>query len=57
MKSVKISSQLLLLNILRDKLITFCADAQMTIYSLSIKDNDSVNCKYTCVKAWNSSVN
>ncbi|KAL0278915.1 UNVERIFIED_CONTAM: hypothetical protein PYX00_000593 [Menopon gallinae] len=43
MKSVKISSQLLLLNILRDKLVTFCADAQITIYSLSIKDNDSVN--------------
>lgn len=46
MKSAKISAQLLLLNILRDRLITFRADAQITIYSLSIKDNDNINCKF-----------
>ncbi|KAK6642715.1 hypothetical protein RUM43_004217 [Polyplax serrata] len=43
MKSVKISAPLLLLNILKDKLITFGADSQINIYNLSIKDNDYVN--------------
>lgn len=45
MKSLKISAPLLLLNMLRDKLVTFGADSQITIYSLLIKDNDYVNCK------------
>lgn len=45
MKCYKISAPLLLLNILRDKLITFGADSQMNIYSLYLKDNDNVNRK------------
>lgn len=38
MKPIKISAQLLLLNILKDKLITFRADGQIVIYGLSVKD-------------------
>lgn len=51
MKSAKISAQLLLLNVLRDRLITFSADARITVYSLHIKDNDNINRKYLFVKA------
>lgn len=52
MKSVKISAPLLLLNILKDKLITFGADSQINIYNLSIKDNDYVNCKFLFYLCW-----
>jgi len=44
MKPMKISAQLLLLNILKDTLITFRADGQIVIYGLSVKDE--ANRKY-----------
>lgn len=40
-KMVRVSAQVLLLNTLRDRLITFCASGQISIYSLSVKENHS----------------
>ncbi|XP_067001739.2 guanine nucleotide exchange factor subunit Rich [Anabrus simplex] len=41
LKSTRVSAQVLLLNTLRDRLITFCATGQVSIYSLVMKDNQS----------------
>lgn len=41
MKPMKITAQLLLLNILRDKLITFRADGQIVIYGLDVRDDSN----------------
>ncbi|XP_047001163.1 guanine nucleotide exchange factor subunit Rich [Schistocerca americana] len=38
-KITKVSAQVLLLNMFRDKLIIFCANGQLTIYSLLARDN------------------
>lgn len=40
-KMARVSAQVLLLNTLRDRLITFCANGQISIYSLSMKENHS----------------
>lgn len=40
-KVVRVSAQVLLLNTLRDRLITFCANGQISIYSLCLKENHS----------------
>lgn len=37
----KLPAQALLLNILQDRLVTFCSDARVSIYALSTKDNFS----------------
>lgn len=37
----KLPAQALLLNILQDRLVTFCSDARVSIYALSLKDNFS----------------
>ncbi|PNF21795.1 Guanine nucleotide exchange factor subunit Rich [Cryptotermes secundus] len=41
-KMARVSAQVLLLNTLRDRLITFCANGQISIYSLSMKENHSL---------------
>lgn len=41
MQPMKISAQLLLLNILRNKLITFRADGQIIIYELQVRDENN----------------
>lgn len=35
----RLPAQALLLNILKDHLVTFCSDARVTIYALAVKDN------------------
>ncbi|XP_026289117.1 guanine nucleotide exchange factor subunit Rich isoform X1 [Frankliniella occidentalis] len=37
----RLPAQALLLNILQDRLVTFCSDARVTIYALALKDNIS----------------
>ncbi|XP_069682235.1 guanine nucleotide exchange factor subunit Rich isoform X2 [Periplaneta americana] len=41
-KVTRMLAQVLLLNTLRDRLITFCANGQISIYSLSVKENHSL---------------
>lgn len=50
MTPIKISAQLLLLNILKDKLITFRADGQIVIYGLSVKDDTNRKSKSIFVR-------
>lgn len=45
-KVVRVSAQVLLLNTLCDRLITFCANGQISIYSLSVKENHSCKLFY-----------
>nr|CAD7459159.1 unnamed protein product [Timema tahoe] len=41
MKVTRVPTQVLLLNMLRDRLITFCANGQVSVYSLSLQENHS----------------
>ncbi|PSN48149.1 hypothetical protein C0J52_08719 [Blattella germanica] len=49
-KVTRVPAQVLLLNTLHDRLISFCANGQISIYSLSVKENHSLSVTLTTLR-------